>query len=351
MTKIVFVSEGFISLEDLEQRKIPQMLDEFKQYGAEFAFTQDLGAVNGAGGNMREANLRLEKEGPNWVQQSVEFLDSIQDAEIIIIHYSAAGKAFFEAAKNLKLLCVMRSGVENVDMQAAAAHGVTVCASPGRASEPVADFTVTLMLALMRRLPYNNMAARGKWVEAEMGTEGMMKNATISLLGFGIIAQKVAKRLSGFGCNIITYDPWIKADVAKQMGVEVVDTLDELVQRADYLSLHARLTDENKGMVNDKLLGMMKPTAYLVNTARAGLIDEEALIRALQNRTIAGAGIDVFSSEPLPEDHPFLHLDNIIATPHVAGNGGDFIIRSIESPVNEIRHYFKGEPYEFKMNK
>lgn len=351
MTKIVFVSEGFITKQDIEERKIPQMFEEFKEYGYEFSFTEDLAAVNGVGGNMREANLRLEKEGPNWVEYAPEFLDSIKDADIIIMHYSGAGKKFFEAAKNLKLLCVMRSGVENVDMEAAKEHAVTVCASPGRAAEPVADFAVTLMLALMRRLPRTNMGGTGKWKEAVMGTEGMMKNSTVSLLGFGAIAQKVALRLKGFGCHIISYDPWANKEIAEDMGVELVDTIEELFERADFLSVHARLTEDNHGLIDERLLGIMKPTAYLINTARAGLIDEDALINALQNHVIAGAGIDVFSSEPLPEGHPFLTLGNIITTPHVAGSGGDFIIRSIESPINEIRHYFKGEAYSFKMNK
>ncbi len=350
MTKIVFVSEGLITRQDLETREIPQMFNEFSEYGVQFQFTEDLAALNGAGGNMREANLRLEKEGPDWVKQTPEFLASIADADIIIIHYSGAGKAFFEAAKNLKLLCVMRSGVENVDMEAARQHGVVVCASPGRAAEPVADFTVTLMLALMRRLISNNMAGSGKWKDAVMGVEGMMKGAVVGLLGFGNIAQKVALRLKGFGCTILTYDPWGSRETARKMGVHMVDSIEELFRSSDYLSLHARLTDDNHGMVNEKLLSLMKPSAYLINTARAGLIDEEALIGALTEKRIAGAAIDVFSCEPLPDGHPFLTLDNIIATPHVAGNGGDFILRSIESPVNEIRHYFKKEPYSYQMN-
>lgn len=350
MTKIVFVSEGLITKKDLEERHIPEMFDEFKEYGIEYAFTEDLSALHGAGGNMREANLRLEKEGPDWVCQTPEFLDSIKDADIIIMHYSGAGRKFFEAAKNLKLLCVMRSGVENVNMDAAKEHGVTVCASPGRAAEPVADFAVTLMLALMRRLPVNDMGRSGKWKDAVMGLEGMMKNSTVSLLGFGAIAQKVALRLKGFGCHIISYDPWANKTRAEEMGVELVGTIEELFSRADFLSIHARLTEDNHGMVNKELLALMKPTAYLVNTARAGLVDEEALVDAIRNHVIAGAGLDVFSSEPLSENHPFLTMDNIIATPHVAGNGGDFILRSIESPVNEIRHYFRGESYSFKMN-
>ncbi|MDO4261519.1 MAG: 2-hydroxyacid dehydrogenase [Eubacteriales bacterium] len=351
MTKIVFVSEGFITRQDIEDRKIPEMLEEFKEYGYEFSFAEDLAAVNGVGGNMREANLRLEKEGPNWVEQTPEFLAAISDADIIIMHYSGAGRRFFEAAKKLKLLCVMRSGVENVDMTAAEEHHVTVCASPGRAAEPVADYAVTFMLALMRRLPWTNMGGAGKWKDAVMGTEGMMKNSTVGLLGFGAIAQKVALRLKGFGCSIISYDPWARREIAGEMQVELVGSIEELFERADFLSVHARLTEENHGLVNAELLSRMKPTAYLVNTARAGLIDEKALCEALEHHVIGGAALDVFSEEPLPDGHPFLTLDNVIATPHVAGNGGDFIIRSIESPINEIRHYFKGEPYSYQMNK
>mgnify|MGYP005778826185 CR=1 FL=1 len=266
------------------------------------------------------------------------------------MHYSGAGASFFEAAHQLKLLCVMRSGVENVDLQAAENHGVTVCYSPGRAAEPVADFAVTLMLALMRRLPYNNLSRTGRWrAGAPMGSEGMMKGSTVGLLGFGAIAQKVAKRLVGFGCRLIAYDPWARPEAARAYQTELVDSLEELFERSDFLSIHARLTADNHGMVNRSLLERMKPTAYLVNTARAGLICEKDLIEVLQEKRIAGAGLDVFSQEPLPDGHPFLTLDNVIITPHVAGNGGDFILRSIESPLKEIEHYFKKEAYESQI--
>lgn len=350
MKKILYVSEGFITKKDLEDRKIPEMIAEFEKYDAKMDFAEDLGALKGVGGNMRQANLKLEKEGPNWVEHSTEFLDALKDAEIIIIHYSAAGKAFFEAAKNLKLLCVMRSGVENVDMEAANSHGVTVCASPGRAAEPVADFTLTLILCLMRRMGYSMMTGTGKWKKVEMGLEGMMKTSTVGLLGFGVIAQMVAKRLKGFGCDIITFDPWIREGAAEEYGVEVVENIEDLFKKSDYLSVHARLTDQNQGLINKELLSMMKPSAYIVNTARAGLVDEDALIEALENNVIAGAGLDVFQKEPLRDGHPFLTLDNVISTPHMAGNGGDFILRSIESPINEIRRYFTGEAFQFKMN-
>lgn len=352
MTKIVFVSEGFITKNDLEIRKIPEMFEEFKDQGYEFKFVEDLGAVNTVGGNMRESNLKLEKEGPNWVKHDPKFLESIADADIIIMHYSGASKAFFDAAKNLKLLCVMRSGVENVDLEAAKEHGVTVTFSPGRAAEPVADMAVVLMLVLMRQLFKNNMSGTGKWKEGlPMGSEGMMKNSIVSLLGFGAIAQKVALRLKGFGCRIISYDPWANKKIADDMGVELVETIEELFERADFLSIHARLTPDNHGLVGKDLLSRMKPTAYIVNTARAGLIDEDALIDALQNKIIGGAGLDVFQNEPLSDGHPFLTLDNVVCTPHVAGNGGDWIIRSIDSPFNEVRHYFNGEDYSFKASK
>ena len=353
MSKIVFVSEGLITEKDLLDRGLIDQIRSFKEYDKdlEFQFVTDDAAARMTG-DMRQANLRLEKEGPNWVEHDPSFLEAIRDAEIIIIHYSGAGKAFFNAAEKLKLLCVMRSGVENVDMEAANEHGVIVCASPGRAAEPVADFTVTLMLALMRRLPFNNIAKEGKWrAGAPMGSEGMMKNATVGLVGFGMIAQKVASRLSGFGCRIIAYDPWANKKRAEQMNVTLYDDISKLFAESDYISVHARLTSENQKMINASLFNVMKPTAYFVNTARAGLVDEDDLIEAIRNGKLAGAGLDVFSQEPLPDGHPFLTIDNVIITPHQAGTGGDFIIRSIESPLNEIRHYFLNEKYDFKMNR
>ena len=352
MIKIVYVSEGFITKKDIYDRDIPNRILQMNDISpVEFAFTEDKAALEQEG-EMRKANLRLEKEGPDWVNHSEQFLNDIKDADIAIIHYSGAGKQFFDAAKNLKLLCVMRSGVENVNLEEAKKHGVTVCYSPGRASEPVADFTLTLMLALMRRLPYNNIAGTGKWrAGAPMGSEGMMQGATVGLFGFGMIAQKVAKRLQGFGCNIITYDPWANKQAIEKYNVELVDNIEDLFKRADYVSVHARLTNDNKGIIDEKLLGLMKPTAYLINTARAGLVNQKDLIKVLEDKKIAGAALDVFESEPLEDNHPFLTLDNVIITPHVAGNGGDFIIRSIESPINEIRHFLKNEKYDFECKK
>lgn len=350
MTKIVYVSEGLITWQDLEERDIPERIKKFEALGINsFEFIEDRAAFEQEK-DLRKANLRLEKEGPNWVRQSPDFLEGIQEAEIIILHYSAAGKLFFDAAKKLKLLCVMRSGVENVDMDAAKEHGVTVCFSPGRASEPVADFTLTLLLSLMRKLPQNNMAGLKKWKKGvPMGEEGMLQNATVGLFGFGMIAQKVALRLKGFGCKILAYDPWVSTESMLEHMVTKVDSLGELFEVSDYVSVHARLTEENYGIVNSELLGRMKPTSYLINTARAGLINEEDLIECLKQKGIAGAGLDVFNQEPLPENHPFLSLDNVIVTPHVAGNGGDFILRSIESPLKEIEHYLKNEEQEFQV--
>lgn len=355
-TKIVYVSEGFITKKQLEDRSIPEMFGKLGD--VEYSFTEDTAARDGClaacGGDaqeaMRMANQRLEKEGPNWVRQTPEFLQSIQDADVIVIHYSGAGKQFFEAAKNLKLLCVMRSGVENVDIGEAKKRGIIVTAAAARAADPVADMAVLLMLALMRKLPRDNMAGTGKWKSTPMD-EGMMKNSVVGLFGFGNIAQRVAARCTGFGAKFLAYDPWANPEKIQEYGVEQVDSIEELFRRSDFISVHARYNKPgepncNYHVIDEKLLREMKPTAYFVNTARAGLVDYDALTRILQEKAIAGAGLDVFDPEPLPDNHPLLLLDNVIVTPHVAGNGGDFILRSIESPLHEIRHYLTDQKFE-----
>lgn len=171
-----------------------------------------------------------------------------------------------------------------------------------------------------------------------------MRKCTVGLVGVGNIGSRVAKRLAGFESRVIAYDPYLRPEQVEELGIERVETLEELLAQSDFVSLHMRISEDTHHMINADALALMKPTAYLVNTARADLVDEEALAGALSDHRIGGAAIDVYADEPLAEDHPYLSLDNITLTPHLAGTSADTMQASVEIGVEELTRYLKGEP-------
>jgi D-3-phosphoglycerate dehydrogenase len=165
---------------------------------------------------------------------------------------------------------------------------------------------------------------------------------TAGLVGFGLIAQGVAKRLQGFGTKVIAYDPFTPDEIFQQMGVTRVD-LDTLFEQSDIVSIHARLSDETRGLIGEAELAKIKPTALFINTARAGLVDEEALIRAVKEGRLAGVGLDVYAEEPFPEDFPLLSMDNATLTPHSAGSFSGAMQLSLSMIINTFRKFLNGE--------
>lgn len=171
-----------------------------------------------------------------------------------------------------------------------------------------------------------------------------MRKCTVGLVGVGNIGSRVAKRLAGFESRVIAYDPYLRPEQVEELGIERVETLEELLAQSDFVSLHMRISEDTHHMINADALALMKPTAYLVNTARTDLVDEEALAGALSDHRIGGAAIDVYADEPLAEDHPYLSLDNITLTSHLAGTSADTMQASVEIGVEELTRYLKGEP-------
>lgn len=274
---------------------------------------------------------QVEKLGPDAGKPPVELKDAVKDADVIITHHTPINASLISSS-SASYLGVCRAGVENVDVKAAAAKGIKVLRTMGRNAEAVSDYTVALILAQLRNVAKGHQALMGgEWRKkyANSAFMGDMAGKTVGLIGFGYIGKLVARKLSGFGVKLIAYDPFVNADVLKVQNVEPV-TLEKLCREADFISLHARLSKETEGLVGEKEIAVMKPTAYLINTARAGLISESALVKALEENRLGGAALDVFWTEPLPEDHPLLKLDNVTLTPHLAGSTNDT---------------FKGTPY------
>ncbi len=226
-----------------------------------------------------------------------------------------------ERAKNLKLIQTMTQGTEHLPVKEALEKGIPVCNTGGANAMAVAEFTVLLMLACLRRLlPLNKSLTEGKWRGApDMKGAHQISNMTIGVVGFGNIGRRVGKLCYGFGTDIIYYERmFIPYALRADMKAKPV-ALDELFAGSDIVTIHVPSMASTRHMIGWELLSKMKPTAYIINTSRGAVVDEKALIRALEEKKIAGAGIDVFDPEPPDPKNPLLHMPNVVATPHSAG--------------------------------
>jgi glyoxylate reductase len=214
-----------------------------------------------------------------------------------------------DAAPSLRAISNYAVGVDNVDVEAATARGIPVGNTPGVLTESTADLALALMLGIARRLAEGEAFVRaGEWVTWEPGLMlgRDLHGATVGIVGYGRIGQAVARRLEGFGCELLTN--------SRSGGVP----LEELLERSDFVTLHCPLTPETRGLIDEAALRRMKPTAYLINTARGPVVDTDALARGLHAGELAGAALDVTDPEPLPGDHPLLGAPNLLVVPHIA---------------------------------
>lgn len=222
-------------------------------------------------------------------------------------------RAALSAADRLKVIARYGVGVDNVDLAAAREKGIVVTFTPGANSVSVAELTVGLLLSLARRIPEAaNAARKGEWPRLNGLT---LEGKVVGLLGLGAIGKQVARRLSGFDCRVLAYDPVVDSEFTARHAVSLLP-LEEVLSQADFISLHMPLQPETRGLVNAEFIQKMKPGAYLINTARGELIDEAALAAAIKDKRVRGAALDVFSQEPPSPDNPLLSLPEVIVTPH-----------------------------------
>ncbi len=230
----------------------------------------------------------------------------------------------FAIAPQLRAIVTCTTGVDPIDLQAATDHGVMIGNTPDLCIEEVADHTLMLLLACYRRLPRTIHLSRS----AAPSRTGLidpkspwprLRGQVAGLLGFGNIARAVATRCQPFGLRVIAYDPYVDPAIAEDLGVELVGFNDVLAE-ADYLCVHLPLNPATRHCVNAEAFARMQPTAFVINTARGPLIDEAALVAALQAGTLAGAGLDVTETEPVTDDNPLLAMSNVLVTPHSAGH-------------------------------
>jgi len=246
--------------------------------------------------------------------------------KVIISEYFKITARVMDASQVLKGIVVWGVGYDHVDVDAASERGVYVVNTRGSNADSVAEHTFSLMLCLSRKiLQANTFVRKGEWVsrqEAGLPYQLIAQDLcgkTIGIVGLGAVGSRVAGIARSFGMHVLAYDPYVSVETAKTTGAKLVD-LEKLLRKSNFVTLHVSLTNETKGIISAGELDLMKPTAYIINTSRGPIVDEEALIRALSEKKIRGAGLDVFTSEPLDLETPLLKFDNVVVTPHCAGN-------------------------------
>ena len=252
-----------------------------------------------------------------------ELVAAIGDYEAIVVRSRTTVDAeVIAAADRLKVIGRAGVGIDNIDVGAATERGVLVCNVPRSNVVSAAEHAIALMLAAARNVPAADASVRaGRWERGRFaGVE--LADKVLGVLGLGRVGALVAERCRAFGMDVLAHDPYVSSDHAARLGVDLVDDLTELCRRADVLTVHLPRTDETEGVIGAAELRAMKPTALLVNAARGGLVDEEALARALREGWIAGAGLDVYASEP-PGDSPLFACDNVVLTPHLGASTGE----------------------------
>ena len=271
-----------------------------------------------------------------------ELIPVIKDADAVITQYSSITSAVIERMEHCKLIIKYGIGVNNIDCGAAAAKGIYVCNVPDYGVSEVSDHACAMMLSLARKLPVLAGALKsGDWGYTSVIPLKRLSECTLGLIGFGRIPQMVAKKMQAFGLQVHAYDPYARPETAGQMSVDLI-SLEHLLKTSDYISVHCPLTKDTFHLIGKDEIDKMKASAFLINTARGGIIDEQALIDALKEKKIAGAGVDVFEEEPVRPDHPLLQMDNVIATPHSAWYSETAIHALQQKAAEEVVNVLKG---------
>jgi D-3-phosphoglycerate dehydrogenase len=277
-----------------------------------------------------------------------ELLEIVNEYDALLVRSrTKVTHQVFEAATQLKVVGRVGVGVDSIDLEAAKAHGVTVVNAPTSTSLAVAELTLGLMLAMAREIPRADSGMKnGEWLKKQLkGTELFGK--TLGIIGMGRIGAEVGKRASAFDMTVLGYDPLIPADEITRRGAEPV-SLDDLYARSDYISLHLPLTDETRSMLDEQAFGRMKRGVRVVCAARGGIIDEAALLSALESGQVAGAALDVYASEP-PGASELVKHPRVIATPHVGAQTAEAQARAAEDIAAEVLAALNGDPLRWKV--
>ena len=278
-----------------------------------------------------------------------EILAVISDYDALVVRSQTQASAeIIEAGKNLQVIARAGVGTDNVDIEAATRRGIVVVNAPTGNTISAAEHTIALMLALARHIPQANALLRsGVWRREDfMGTE--VRNKTLGIIGLGGVGSEVARRARGLEMKLIAHDPFISVDHARNLQVELV-SFKQLLKESDFITLHLPLTASTKGLIGAKELSLVKPQVHIINTARGGLIDEPALVKAIREKRVAGAAIDVFPEEPATSSVLF-ESDNIIVTPHLGASTTEAQVMVARDVATQIVNVLKGQPARYAVN-
>lgn len=270
-----------------------------------------------------------------------DVLSRAKDADILVINKIVMDKDTLAECKNLKLITILATGYNIVDIEAAKALGITVCNVPYYSTNSVAQLTFAFILEFACKLSLHTQSvARGDWQRCKdfaytLDTLHELSGKTLGIIGYGSIGKKVAQIGKAFGMNVL---------IGTRTPVEGCVSKEEVFKNADFVTLHCPLNEQSKLMINEKSLALFKPTAYLINTARGGLIDENALAAALNSGKIAGAALDVLPSEPPKADNPLIHAKNCIITPHMAWASLEARVRLLHATEDNVRAFLQNAP-------
>lgn len=278
-----------------------------------------------------------------------EIISTIGDYEALVVRSQTQVSAkVIQAGKKLRVIARAGVGVDNIDVDEATRHGILVVNVPTANTISAAEHTIALMLALARNIPQANAVLKsGVWRRADfIGTE--LRDKTLGIIGLGKVGSEVARRARGLEMKVIANDPYISVDYARNRQVELV-SLKQLLKEADFITLHVPLTASTKGLIRAKELALVKPTVRIINTARGGVIDEEALAKAVKEKRVAGAAIDVFSTEPATKSTLFEEA-NIIVTPHLGASTTEAQAVAATDVARQVIEVFKGQPAKYAVN-
>jgi D-3-phosphoglycerate dehydrogenase len=294
------------------------------------------------------AELAFENKEGGYTEEDLVEMIGPYDA-VMITSQHAITSSVIAAAPKLRIVVKRGAKPENVDYDAATKRGIIVSWTPGVNYAAVAEHTVMLMLCLAKKtIPQMDRLRGGAWRESDAGLQELW-GKTVGIVGLGGIGRALCRVLGGFDVKFLAYDRYISPSQGQEVGAKLV-SLEDLLRQSDYVTLHAALTEETRHLIGGKELSVMKKTAYLINTARGGLIDESALVKALREGEIAGAGLDVFESEPPEYENPLLHLPNVVVTPHMAGWSDEAIYREQREAALEIKLVLEGQSPRYPIN-
>lgn len=333
--KCIAIGDMFLSEKAFE--KVLKDSPLFSSYQG-FSWKEDLDRVE-----TRTLIRNIETKGSEAYKLDGALKDVMLQADVIFTHMCPVGKEIVENSTTLKYIVTARGGVENIAVEAAKKKGIRIIHCPMHNAFAVAELTVGLMICETRNVARADRSLReGTWRESypNSGKIRELRSSTVGLIGFGAIGQLVAKHLQSFGCRILVHDPYLDKTIVEKQGCEAVEK-ETLLKESDIVSLHGRIAPNDPPIIGKNELQLMKKTSYLINTARAVLVDMNALEEALQNHEIMGAAIDVFPKEPLTKEDTIVHLDNCTLTNHRGGDTVDSYDRSPELLLEYLEEFLE----------